>query len=425
MIANELIKQILVEQREIILSKDIGVEREVLVDVVKKKNLPFVHIITGIRRCGKSTLFRQIIKTLFNDTDFFYINFEDERLFNFNAQDFNFILESSIELFGEKKNIFIDEIQNVKNFETFIRRLSDSGYKFYLTGSNANLLSKEIGSKLTGRHIDTYLTPFTFKEYLKFHKYSFKPENLYKTTERSLIKKHFQNYLFKGGMPEFLQYESVEILSGTYEDIVIKDIAVRYKIDNYVRLKELYQFVITNFGKRFSYNSLRKVIDLGSVNTVINYLHYFEDSFLGKKTNKFDYSLKKQIANDKKMYIIDNGFISIISTSLTKDKGWLLENLIYNVLNQFYDIFYYSNKNECDFVCSKDKNISQLVQVTFELNNINEEREISGLAEAMRVFGLNKGFILTFDTEEEINIPQGIISVIPVWKYLLLPNPNS
>jgi hypothetical protein len=304
----------------------------------------------------------------------------------------------------------------------FVRRLSDSGYKFYLTGSNANLLSKEIGSKLTGRHIDTNLTPFSFAEYLKLTKYRFKPENLYITSERATIKKHFQNYLLKGGMPEFLIYQDVEILSRTYEDIVIKDIAVRYKIVDYILLKELYQFVITNFGKRFSYNSLRKVTGLGSVNTIKNYLHYFEDSFLGKKANKFDYSLKKQNANDKKIYIADNGFISIISTSLTKDKGWLLENLMYNVLNSDFNIFYYSNKNECDFVCAQDKNINQLVQVTYELTLDNRKREISGLTEAMRTFDIKKGLILTFDTEEEIIVEEGKINVVPVWKYLLLAN---
>ena len=425
MIAIELIKQVLVEQREIILNKNIGVERGVLANIEKKKGLPFVHIITGIRRCGKSTLLRQVIKKLYNDSDFYYVNFEDERLFNFESKDFNHILESFIELFGEQKTIFIDEIQNVLNFETFVRRLTDAGYKFYLTGSNANLLSKEIGSKLTGRHIDTYLAPFSFKEYLDFIDYPFEPTCLYKTTERAIIKKHFQDYFSKGGMPEFLVYNNIEILSGTYEDIVIKDIAVRYNIDNYVQLKELYQFIITNFGKRFSYNSLRKAIGLGSVSTVQNYLHYFEGSYLGKKVNKFDHSLKKQIANEKKMYIIDNGFISIVSTSLTKDKGWLLENLVFNVLGFSYDVYYYSGKKECDFVCSRNKKIQLLVQVTYGLDTVNEEREISGLTEAMAVFGLNKGLILTFDTEKEINTPQGEISVLPVWKYLLQASINQ
>jgi predicted AAA+ superfamily ATPase len=419
MIAIELIKQILIEQREAILQKEIGVERNVLAEIQEKKDLPFVHVITGIRRCGKSTLLRQVIKKLCKDTDFYYVNFEDERLFNFESKDFNYILESLIGLFGPQKTIFIDEIQNVLNFENFVRRLSDSGYKFYITGSNANLLSKEIGSKLTGRHIDTYLTPFSFSEYLRFVKYLFKPNSIYKTTERATIKKHFLDYFLQGGMPEFLIYNDYEILAGTYEDIVIKDIAVRYNIDNYIQLKELYQFVITNFGKRFSYNSLRKAVDLGSVSTVQNYLQYFEGSYLGKRVNKFEYSLKKQIANEKKMYIIDNAFISIISKSFTKDKGWLLENLVFNVLNSIYDVYYYSGKNDCDFVCVKNKNIAQLVQVTYGLELVNEEREIAGLREAMIVYSLKKGLILTFDTEKEINIPEGEISVLPLWKYLL------
>ncbi len=415
----ELLKQILIEQRETFIEKDFGVERYRLKEIASKISLPFVHIITGIRRCGKSTFIRQIIKKYFDDSNFYYVNFEDERLFNFKAENFNDIYEALVELFGKETTFFLDEVQNIINFETFVRRFSDVGFKFFLTGSNAKLLSNEISTKLTGRHIDTYLSPFSFSEFLIFKKYQYNSNNLYKTDERALIKKHFAEFLKSGGMPEYLKYGDVEILFRTYEDIIIKDIAVRHNIGNYLQLKELSQYLISNFARPVSYNSLKKLIGFGSVNTVKNYIQFLESSFLMKKVNRFDYSLKKQIANDKKVYIVDNGFITNISVSFTKDSGRMLENLVYNSLVEKYDIYYYNGKNECDFVCVENKRISQLIQVTQELNTRNSKREIAGISEAMNVFGINKGYILTYDTESEIKIETGTITIMPVWKYIL------
>lgn len=401
------------------MEKDFGVERYRLKEISNKIHLPFVHVITGIRRCGKSTFVRQVIKRYFKDSNFYYLNFEDERLFNFKAENFNDIYEALVELFGKETTFFIDEVQNVINFETFVRRFSDNGFKFFLTGSNAKLLSNEISTKLTGRHIDTYLSPFSFSEFLVFKKYRYVKNNEYKTSERALIKKHFAEFLKSGGMPEYLKYGDVEILFRTYEDIIIKDIAVRHNIGNYLQLKELSQYLISNFARPVSYNSLKKAIGFGSVNTVKNYIYFLEGSFLMKKANRFDYSLKKQMANDKKMYIVDNGFISNISVSFSKDSGRMLENLVYNSLIEKYDVYYYNGKNECDFVCVKNKKVIQLIQVTLELNETNSKREIAGISEAMGVFGKSKGYVLTYDTESEIKTETGTISLLPVWKYLL------
>ena len=415
----ELIKQTLVEQREQLSRKKASIEREKLNEISAKINLHHVHVITGIRRCGKSTLMRQIIKKFYNDRNFYYINFEDERFLNFKAQNFNDIYEALVELYREQKTFFIDGIQNISSFENFVRRFSDNGYKFFVTGSNSSLLSKEIGIKLTGRHIDTNLTPFTFKEYLKLKKYSLDINNIYKTNERVVIKKHFINYLKNGGMPEYATYEDNEILQRIYEDIITTDIAVKYKVNNFLTLRKLYQYIITNFAKRFSYNSLKKIKGFGSVNTVRKYIHYLEETYFIKKINKYDHSLKKQIANEKKIYPIDNGFISIISTSITKDLGWLLENMVFNFLANKYDVFYFSGKNECDFVCFNNKNIKLLVQVTYSLNENNQKREINGLTEAMKFFNSKDGIILTYDTEDIIKTEEEIINVIPLWKYIL------
>jgi uncharacterized protein len=162
MLTKEQLKQILVSQRETILKKDYGIERTILKDIKTKMSLPHVIVITGMRRSGKSTFLKQIIEKYYHNKNFYYINFEDERLFNFDASRFNDIYESLIDLYGECKTFFIDEIQNIPNFETFVRRFYEQGFKFYLTGSSASLLSKELGTKLTGRHVDIIVKPFSF-----------------------------------------------------------------------------------------------------------------------------------------------------------------------------------------------------------------------------------------------------------------------
>ena len=418
MLSEEQIKEILVKQREIILNKKFGIERTILKKIESKLKLPHVTVLTGLRRSGKSTLLRQLIKKHYNDEDFYYINFEDERLFNFPASEFNRLYEALISLYGKKKTFFLDEIQNVVNFETFVRRFYEEGFKFFITGSSATLLSKELGTKLTGRHIDIVVKPFSFLEFLDLNGFKIEKDTIYKTESKVEIKKYFEEYLVNGGMPEYLIYNDAELLTKVYEDTVLKDIAVRHKVDNVIVLRNLYSILISNFANKFSFNSLKKITDINSVNTIKKFIHYLEETYFAKTINKFDYSLKKQLINDKKFYIIDNGFIGVLSKKLTKDKGWLLENLVFNTLSKDNEIFYYSNRYECDFLLVKNKNVTAAIQVCYDLNDENKEREISGLRKAMEVFNLKEGLILTFEQEEIIQ-EKFKISVKPIWKWLL------
>lgn len=419
MLSEEQIKEILVRQRETILNKKFGVERTLLKEIKSKIKLPHVVVLTGLRRSGKSTLLRQLIKTRYKDEDFYYVNFEDERLFNFPASEFNRIYETLVSLYGKKKTFFLDEIQNVTNFETFVRRFYEEGFKFFITGSSATLLSKELGTKLTGRHVDIIVNPFSFMEFLELKEFKLEKDAVYKTESKVEIKKYFEEYLVNGGMPEFLIYNDKELLAKVYEDTVLKDIAVRHKINSIAVLRNLYSILISNFANKFSFNSLKKITDINSVNTIKKFIQYLEETYFAKTINKFDYSLKKQIINDKKFYVIDNGFIGVLSKKLTKDKGWLLENLVFNSLNKEGELFYYSNKSECDFLLVKDKTIKEAIQVCYELNEENKERELSGLKEAMEKFKLSSGLILTNSQEEEIKIEKKKINIIPVWKWLL------
>ena len=419
MLSEAEIKETLVRQRETILNKKCGIEREALLEVERKIKLPHVIVLTGLRRSGKSTLLRQIIKKHYQDEDFYYINFEDERLFNFPANEFNRLHEALISLYGKKKAFLIDEIQNVSNFETFIRRLYEEGIKFFITGSSAALLSREIGTKLTGRHVDIVVNPFSFSEFLKLKGIRVEKEDIYKAGPKTQIKKYFEEYLIKGGMPEYLVYNDPEVLTKTYDDIIIKDIAVRYKVENVFVLRQLYSYLTSNFASKFSYNSIRKFINIRSVNTIKKFISYLEETYFVKTISKFDYSLKKQMINDKKLYVVDNGFISLISKRLTKDYGWLLENLVFNCLKINKEIFYYSNKRECDFILVKNKEVTRAVQVCYDLSEENKERELQGLHEAMSNFNLKSGLILTLDHEEETVFNGKKIIIMPVWKWLL------
>ena len=220
-------------------------------------------------------------------------------------------------------------------------------------------------------------------------------------------------------MPEYVQYYDPEILTRVYEDIVIKDIVARYGVENIKELKELYQYLVTTVSQRFSYNSLKKFININSANTIKKYIGYLEETYFITQVSKFDYSLRKQIINDKKIYIVDTGFIPKISIKFTKDEGWLLENAVFAKLKHSGDIFYYSEKFECDFIVAESKIIKEAVQVCWNLNPTNRERELNGLIEAMDKFKLETGLILTYDQEEEINLNGKKIIVNPVWKWML------
>ncbi len=297
--------------------------------------------------------------------------------------------------------------------------LVDDGFKLFITGSNAKLLSKEIGTKLTGRHVDIIVKPFSFREYLSSKNFKFDKKALFRTATRVELKKYFEDYLLKGGMPEYVIYDDPEILTRVYEDIVIKDVVVRHKVENPRQLKELYQYLITTVSQRFSYNSLKKFIGINSANTIKKYIDYLEKTYFINIINKFDYSLRKQITNNKKLYVIDNGFIPKISIKFTKDRGWLLENLVFTVLKNKRDVFYYSDKYECDFVVAENNKVKEAVQVSWNLTATNKEREIKGLIEAMNNLKLKNGLILTNDQDGEIKIKGKKIIIKPVWKWLL------
>lgn len=412
------LKEVITSQNEEFLKPQKYVKRELLQKVNSYKDLPHIIILKGIRRCGKSILLKQINEENY-DLKKAYINFDDERLLSFNISYFDKLYETFVSL-GETKTFFFDEIQNVEEWERAIRRLYDKKIKFYITGSNASMLGKELGTKLTGRYIQLELYPFSFKEYLIFYELNLKKEDFFLTEKKAKIKNYFEKYFSEGGMPEYLLYEKKEIIQQTYEDILIKDILVRYKIENDKQLRNLTKYLLSNTGKLFSYNKLKNILGMGSINTVIKYISYLEDSYLMFELEKYDYSYKKQIQQNKKIYAIDNSFINIVSFETTQNKGRKLENTVFIELKRRgKEVYYHREKHECDFLVREGLKIVEAIQVCYDFNEENEDREIKGLLEAITKHKLKEGLLLTYDEEKELIVENKKITVMPVWKWLL------
>lgn len=399
-----ILKQILSEtiniQKEIILSTNPGVRRELLSKV--KLIEGFASVIAGIRRCGKSTLLRQLISS---QVKFNYLNFEDVRIFGFDLQDFK-RLDEIFNVIGRTNIYFFDEIQNVEGWERYVRTLLDNKNIVVITGSNASLLSRELGSKLTGRHIRHELYPFSFNEFLKFKK-----------AKPSL--KNFEDFMQTGGMPENLKLKNDLVLQELFNDIIVRDIVVRYNLKNLKLVKELALYLLSNIGKEFSFQKLKKVFNLGSVNTVISLISYYEDSYLLFTVPQFDYSFKRRIVNAKKIYAIDSGMIKVNSSSFSRDEGRILENVVFIHLKRMgQEVFYFKKNNECDFVARNSKKKLELYQVCLELNEDNKDREFNGLLEAMEYTNQKSGTIITLNQSDQFEINKKIITILPAWKWL-------
>jgi len=409
------IKEIVLDQYKIKLEENM-IEREIFPKLESYINNKFIIIISGLRRSGKSTLLQQLRKKY----DGYYLNFDDERLVNFKLEDFQHLYEIFIELFGEKNIFYFDEIQNIIEWERFIRRLHDNRKKIIISGSNASMLSKELGTHLTGRYLEIRLFPFSYKEFLRLFNREINVKFISLTENKANLKRDFNEYLLKGGLPEYLKTDNVEYLKILYENILYKDIIVRYKLPNERVLKELVNYIAANIAKEISYNSIKNLLQIGSATSVKDYFNYFENTYLIFLLPCFNYSLKKQIYLSKKVYLIDNALIINLGFRLSRDGGRLLENLVFIELKRKNkELYFFKEKNECDFVIKEQNKITQAIQVCYDLNEENKKRELNGLLEALERFKLKKGIILTYDNEEEMKIGNKKINIKPIWKWLL------
>lgn len=420
----DLLKQIILEQQEILHAQNKRYVQRYIADEWLQTSE--ILIISGIRRCGKSVLMQQIRDRLV-EKDFFF-NFDDERLANFKLDDFQKLQECFVELFGEQHTYYFDEIQNIEGWERFVRRLYNAGNKIVITGSNARMLSRELGTHLTGRYIQVEIYPFSFQEYLAMNEISVNAKTLYTTTGRATMVKSFVKYMECGGFPKFLQDGSVSYLTSLYESIIYRDILTRNGLTNEKEMLELMFYLASNATKRVTYSSLGKVVGIQHPDTIKNYLEYIQQTYLISQLFRYDPSVKKQMMSPKKIYFVDNAIIKRIGFNATENNGVFLENLVFIELKRRgWDVYYYADKKECDFIVRKGLHISDAYQVTLKMDSPQtREREIAGVREAMQAYSLSKGYILTFEGKETINFDDGtIVEVVPVWEWILQYKPLS
>ncbi|MFH1854542.1 MAG: ATP-binding protein [Candidatus Omnitrophota bacterium] len=391
----------------------------------------------GPRRCGKTFLFYQIIREFINRgipfQNIAYINFEDERIQPFSKDDWDVFLDAYLELYPDntdrKTYFFLDEIQETPLWDKFVRRLSEQpDFQLFLTGSSSKLFSGEISTALRGRTLSYFLMPFSFKEFLMANKFKIE-DNLEYSPSRHKAKKLFQEYMKFGGFPEIFDKEDslkIQILQGYFDLIFYKDIVDRYKIRNFTLMKNIMRYLLTHFASTFSftsyYNFLKSSGSKIGKDTIFEYISCLEEVNFIKLVPLFDYSLKKQTVNPKKIYCIDTGLVTAVSFQFSEDKGRYLENMVFlELLRKEKEIYYFKiDNNEVDFLITKKGRPEQLIQVSDNIEDKGtKEREIRALVTASKKLNIKNCLILTDGQKSDIHEDGLKINVLPVWKWLL------
>lgn len=422
----EVLKEIIIANEDFI-TKEVGtiIERE---NVLSLPKLNKVIVFYGVRRSGKTYVLFDIFK---RHKDYaLYIDFEDERLIEFEAKDFQKLKEAFLELkpalIGKEIFFLFDEVQNVKGWERFSRRVVErENVKVFVTGSSSKMMPKEFHTSLRGRSWDIEISPFSFREYLGIKNIDVNDKTLVYSQKKALVKKFFSEYLKWGGFPEvsFLgsEFEKRKVIKEYLEAMFFKDLVERFNISNITLLDSLKDKIFSSFSLKLSlttfYKQYRNKFPF-SKDSLFLYSKHLLESMLIFEVKKFSESTYKRLRNPAKIYLVDTGIARRVTSN---DLGRLLENVVFLELKRRSDeIFYFEQKGECDFIIKENNGRWCAYQVTLDLNEENESREIGGLLEACEFLGIKEGVILSYDEETRRKI-QGIeVNIIPVWKWLLV-----
>ena len=414
----EELKRVLADQHDVLsekLERERIVERELRGRILRNFK-PTAHIITGPRRSGKSVLSATLPgKAL-------YVNFEDPAMAGFSIDDYRRLLQAGYELFGEFDYIVLDEVQEVEGWERMVSALRE-GHPTVVTGSNARLLSREFSTYLTGRYLSYTLLPFSFREFLAYK--GINPE-VRTTKDEARVKRALLEYIQHGGFPEALRFGR-EYLMNLYNDIITRDVIVRYGIRNVRELKEVAFYLFSNFARRFTYSKIKNTLGIGNVETVKNYVEYLESAYLVFELPKFSFKPKDVLRGDRKVYAVDTGMVNTVIPKVSENIGRLMENAVFLELLRLkhyrkpsVELYYYrDDKGEIDFVV-RDGEETELIQVTYASGKDEiAKREVKNLFRTMEIFLLRNGTLITWDYEDKIEADGRRINAVPLWKWLM------
>lgn len=430
MISKTALKDIIVSNDQFIQQQveDIVVRKDIVLPGALKKAVVFY----GVRRSGKTFILFDLFKK-YRDRAL-YIDFEDERLAEFNVGDFEKLREAFLELkpdlIGKELSFFLDEVQNIEGWERFCRRAVErENIRIFVSGSSSKMMPQEIHTELRGRSWGIEVLPFSFREYLDARGISVKGEDVY-GPKKAVIKKHFYEYMRWGGFPEvsYLRsdLERMKLLREYLSAMFFRDLVERYNITNITLLDALTDRLFSSFSLKFSPSSFYKQYKDKfpfSKDLLFRYHKYFLQSMLVFEVRVLAESTYKRMRNPAKLYLVDTGLCKRVSSA---DEGRLLENVVYLELRRRgYEVYYFEAKRECDFVVKDGAGGLMPIQVCYELTGENRKREMEGLVEACKRVDKGEGTLLTYDEEEEFDSDGIKIKVLPVWKWLVLSGLSS
>lgn len=384
-----------------------------------------IKVVLGPRRAGKSVYSLMLLR----GRPFMYFNFDDEVLASAGGIAADKLMKELHAAYGNIKNVLFDEIQNLPNWELFANRLHREGYNLILTGSNARLLSKELATALTGRHIPIEIMPFNFKEFLQAKNFQIDSEYGSLPQKSGELLKLTEEYLLHGGFPEVVvsNLDPNDYLEVLFDSLLFKDVVKRHKVRFSAQIGNLGSYLINNFASLYSLRKLQDVLNLKSVTTTEKYTKYLEEAYLVFSLLRYSAKPIQRIKSPKKVYAVDNGFVSAKAIQHSPDKGKLMENLVFTELvkrgfKPNSELFYYKTRNdrEVDFVVKKGTEIAELIQVCYEVKNSDaEQREIKALVEASDELKARKLTALTWDEKREVKKDGLTIQFKPLWEWLV------
>ena len=393
----------IIEDRGNLRANRLGMSRDALANIVCEDG--FATIVTGVRRSGKSTLLDQWAEG--RKERVASVHFDDLRMSAFSTSDFP-VLDLVVREMGATA-LVLDEVQDILEWERFVTGCLDMGRRVLVTGSNAKMLSRELGTKLTGRHIDVKLYPFSYSEFLRFVKSPQSPKSL-------------SEYLSVGGFPAYVRTRRREVLEELFNDIIYRDIVVRYNLRDHVPIRSLAAYLLGHVGSKVSPSRLKDAVHVNSASTMLEYFGYLEETYLLRRLPRFAASPKARMSYPKKVYACDTGLVSALSPRDGANLGHKLENLVYlKLLQEGGELSYFANdadSTECDFVQERRDGTFSAVQVAWELSEENEDRELAGAACAMDRFGLKEAVLVTHEQSDIVNMDGRTIKVVPAHEYL-------
>ena len=422
----EALKLIIKTQKEAILRREEGVKRDLLNDIEEHVKFKEAIILTGVRRCGKSTLLFQtmrfLLKNNVNQDNILYVNFEDERLISFEVSDFEHLYQAYLQLYVPKGRIyvFLDEIQNVENWEKWVNRMLEfEDIRIFVTGSNSSLIKSDVSAALTGRNVLFEEFPMSFREFAG----EVEP---YTSRGLAAIRTKFEKYIGYGGFPEVILKDRKDLIYAYLGDIINRDILRRYEIRNTKRFEEFAMYAVGLYGKNASFSKLQKVFNLGSPNTAKLFLSYLENAYLLFTVDNYSSSKAEIIRSPKKIYAVDHALAAAASNNPLNEKSNIMENITFieliRRLGKTSKIYYWRDykQREIDFVVKQGSKITELIQVTYTSSgNKLADREIDNLLIASEDLLCNNLLVITWDYEAVETVKGKKIKFIPLWKWLL------